>query len=103
SEAAKPSASPRGAVPGRGVFVVPAGDEVAFLHPHPVRALWGVGPATHARLERFGVKTVGDLAALPVETLVGALGPAQGHHLHELAWASDPRAVVPEQAVKSIR
>ncbi len=102
SEAAKPSASPRGAVPGAGVWVVAAGEELAFLHPHPVRALWGVGPATHRRLERFGVKTVGDLAALPVETLVGSLGPALGRHLHELAWARDPRPVVAEHVVKSI-
>ena len=102
SVAAKPTASPSGAVPGAGVWVVPAGEELAFLHPHPVRALWGVGPATHRRLERFGVRTVGDLAALPVETLVGALGPAQGRHLHELAWARDNRAVVPEHVVKSI-
>ncbi len=102
SEAAKPTASPTGAVPGRGVFVVAPGEELAFLHPHPVRALWGVGPATHRRLERFGVVTVGDLAALPVDTLVGALGSSLGRHLHELAWARDPRPVVPEQAVKSI-
>ena len=102
SVAAKPSAAPGGAVPGAGVLVVAAGEELAFLHPHPVRSLWGVGPATHRRLERFGVQTVGDLAALPVETLVGALGPAQGRHLHELAWARDSRAVVPEHVVKSI-
>ncbi len=102
SEAAKPAASPGGAVPGRGVFVVEPGEELAFLHPHPVRALWGVGPATHRRLERFGVETVGDLAALPVQTLVGTLGPAAGRHLHDLAWARDPRAVVPDQVAKSI-
>jgi DNA polymerase-4 len=102
SVAAKPTASPTGPVPGAGVFVVGVGEELAFLHPHPVRALWGVGPATHQRLERFGVRTVGDLAALPVDTLVGALGQSLGRHLHELAWARDSRAVVPEHTVKSI-
>ena len=102
SVAAKPTASPGGPVPGVGVWVVAPGEELAFLHPHPVRALWGVGPATHARLERFGVRTVGDLAALPVDTLVGALGPAQGRHLHELAWGRDARAVEPDHTVKSI-
>ncbi|MDQ6928210.1 MAG: DNA polymerase IV, partial [Actinomycetota bacterium] len=34
--------------------------------------------------------------------LVGALGPAQGSHLHELAWGRDPRAVVPDREVKSV-
>jgi len=102
SEAAKPRASPAGIAPGRGVVVVDAGTELTFLHPLPVQALWGVGPATLRRLERFGVRTVGDLAALPRDTLVGALGPAAGQHLHDLAWARDPRPVEPDRAVKSV-
>src|SRR5947209_5452584 len=78
SEAAKPTPSLRGPVPGPGVKVVEPEDELAFLHAHPVGALWGVGPATRKRLERFGVQTVGELAALPVEALVGVLGHAAG-------------------------
>ncbi len=102
SEAAKPSATLAGVRPGRGVVVVTPGTELAFLHPLPVRALWGVGPATYRRLERFGVTTIGDLAALPVASLVGALGPALGEHLHDLAWARDPRPVEPDRPVKSV-
>ncbi|HEX8770861.1 MAG TPA: DNA polymerase IV [Acidimicrobiales bacterium] len=102
SVAAKPAPSPGGAIPGRGVVVVPPGDEVAFLHPLPVGALWGVGPATRVRLERFGVDTIGDLAGVPVEALVGALGPSLGSHLHALAWGRDPRSVVPDRDVKSV-
>src|SRR4051812_33157897 len=77
SKAAKPSVGKQpgqGSTPGVGVLVVPPGEELPFLHPLPVGALWGVGPATRARLERFGIVTVGDLAALPVDTLVTALG-----------------------------
>ena len=102
SEAAKPSASPAGIEPGRGVVVVDPGAELAFLHPLPVQALWGVGPATLRRLERFGVRTVADLAALPRDTLVGALGQSAGQHLHDLSWARDPRPVEPDRAVKSV-
>ncbi|MGH9090948.1 MAG: Y-family DNA polymerase, partial [Acidimicrobiales bacterium] len=60
SRAAKPRASRRGARPGRGVVVVPPHEELAFLHPMPVEALWGVGPATAGRLHDLGVRTVGD-------------------------------------------
>ena len=101
SQAAKPTAGPP-PVPGPGVKVVEPGEELAFLHPLPVGALWGVGPATRTRLDRFGIRTVGDLAATPEATLVGALGVSQGRHLHALAWARDDREVVPDRAVKSI-
>jgi DNA polymerase-4 len=101
---AKPVAGPPGhpPAPGRGVWEVPPGDELAFLHPLPVRALWGVGPATQRKLDRFGVATVGDLAAVPRESLVGALGDAVGRQLHGLAWARDDRPVEPARAVRSI-
>jgi len=104
SEAAKPRAGPpgRGPSPGPGVKIVLAGEELAFLHPLPVGALWGVGPATQKRLDRFGIVSVGDLATLPVETVVGALGASLGRHLHALAWARDSRAVEPERATKSV-
>jgi DNA polymerase-4 len=102
SEAAKPRVTSQGVQPGLGVRVVAPGEELAFLHPHPVEALWGVGPATLTRLQRFGVRTVGDLAALPEATVVHALGDAQGHHLYALAWARDDRPVEPDRAVKSI-
>ena len=102
SEAAKPKASVRGAVPGKGVVVVAPGEELAFLHPLPIDALWGVGPATGERLRRLGVSTIGDLAEIPLASLIGAVGKAVGQHLHELAWARDARAVEPERAMKSI-
>jgi len=102
SEAAKPTPSMTGPVPGLGVKVVRPGEELAFLHAHPVGALWGVGPATRRRLERFGVRTVGDLAALPPDTLIATLGRSSGRALHDLAHNRDPRPVVAERAAKSV-
>ncbi|MDQ3945435.1 MAG: DNA polymerase IV [Actinomycetota bacterium] len=92
SEAAKPD----------GMRMIDAGTELEFLHPLPLRRLWGVGPATEKRLARFGVITIGDLAAVPEESLVDALGRAHGHHLHELAWNRDQRPVEPDRETKSI-
>ncbi len=103
SEAAKPRVGPDGGLEaGAGVVVVDSACELEFLHPHPVRALWGVGPATQRRLARYGIRTIAELAALPLDTMVTALGPSLGHHLHDLAWARDPRPVVPDQVAKSI-
>jgi DNA polymerase-4 len=102
SKGAKPRVSPQRVDPGPGVLLVAPGTELEFLHPLPVKALWGVGPATLQRLERFGVRTVGDLARLDPSALIAALGAAQGRHLHELAWARDSRPVEPNREAKSI-
>jgi DNA polymerase-4 len=102
SRAAKPVATPAGPRAGAGVVAIEHHAELDFLHPLPVSALWGVGPVTAARLARLGVSTVGDLAAVPVDTLVVTLGQAVGRQLHELAWARDPRSVEPDRDVKSI-
>jgi DNA polymerase-4 len=102
SEAAKPLADHRGIRPGSGVVVVAAGEELGFLHPLPIEALWGVGPATSERLRRLGVATVGQLAAAPVAVLEAAVGRAAGRHLHELGLGIDPRPVEPDRPVRSV-
>jgi len=102
SKAAKPRASRTGIEPGPGVVYVPADGELAFLHPMPVRALWGIGPATEKRLFALGVTTVGELAAVPPESLERYLGMAAGRHLSELSRAIDDRPVVADQEAKSI-
>ena len=85
-----------------GLLVVPADQVVAFLHPLPVAALWGVGEKTEKELTRFGLATVGDIANTPLTTMTRALGQAAGAHLHALAWGRDERDVVPHEPDKSI-
>jgi DNA polymerase-4 len=102
SEAAKPVPTPQGVEAGPGIVEVPPGGELAFLHPLPVAALWGVGPATRTRLERLGVTTVGELAELPLASLVGAVGQAHGQHLHGLANGVDEREVEADRELKSV-
>jgi DNA polymerase IV len=85
-----------------GVLVVAPGTEQDFLAGLQVSRLWGVGPATLTKLERMGVRTIGDVAALDEQVLIGALGSSLGRHLHALAHNDDTRAVVPERDTKSI-
>lgn len=92
SESAKPD----------GLCHIPMSEQLAFLHSLPASSLWGVGPATLASLQGLGVVTVGDIAAIPEDTLVRNLGAATGHHLHELANGRDPRRVEPDTEARSV-
>lgn len=85
-----------------GLLVVPAADTVAFLHPLPISALWGVGGKTEESLRSRGFTTVGDLAATPVDVLRRTLGDAAATRLHELAWGIDNRSVQTRPDEKSI-
>lgn len=102
TERAKPRSSPEGPVFGPGVHVVAAGAELDFLHPLPVAALWGVGPATARKLSGLGVETVGDLASLPADRVASALGAANGRRLHRLAQGVDDSPVTVDRSPKSI-
>jgi DNA polymerase-4 len=80
------------AKPG-GLVVVPFGAELEFLHPLPVEAMWGVGRVTAANLHRYGIMTIGDLAAVPPSAFSSSLGPGASGALHALSWNRDPRVV----------
>jgi DNA polymerase-4 len=85
-----------------GLVEVPPGRVVAFLHPLPVEAMWGVGPSTARRLHGLGLESVGDLAVTPVSTLRQTFGPHAGRMLHDLAWGRDRRRVVPMEPERSV-
>jgi DNA polymerase-4 len=82
--------------------MISADAEIEFLHAHDVEALWGVGPATAERLHELGVRTVGDLAALPVDAVVRRVGKASGAHLSALSRGEDPDPVQANRPAKSI-
>jgi DNA polymerase-4 len=84
------------------MLVVPRTEILAFLHPLPVSALWGVGKKTAERLTGIGLNKVADVAAMPLTRLRKAIGVAAAEHLHALAHGHDNRAVVPESVDKSV-
>jgi DNA polymerase IV len=74
-----------------GLVVVDPGTELEFLHDLPVALMWGVGPATEARLAGIGVSTIGQLAESSPHSVERLLGHAVGKKLTALAWNRDPR------------
>jgi DNA polymerase-4 len=85
-----------------GLLVVPPDGELAFLHPLPVEALWGVGQVTARKLRARGITNVGQVARMDPEALVALLGRAAGRHLHALAHNRDPRPIHPGRRRRSI-
>ena len=77
--------------------VVPAGDSPGFFAPLSVGVLaepgGPAGPELVDVLERLGIRTLGDLAGLPVAEVVGRFG-AEGRAAHRLARGLDERPPV---------
>ena len=76
-----------------GLLLVPPGRELAFLHPLPVRRLWGVGAVTADKLHAHGIETVADVAELNESTLASLVGGAMGCRLYALSRNLDTRRV----------
>lgn len=85
-----------------GLLMVPPDRELAFLHPLPVRRLWGVGAKTADKLRTHGVETVSDVAELSETALTGLLGPAMGRQLFGLSRNIDRRRVVTGHRRRSV-
>jgi DNA polymerase-4 len=85
-----------------GLLVVEPDRERAFLHALPIERVWGIGPATAAKLHDRGITIVGELARLGEPTLISLLGRGAGRHLHALANNRDPRPVKPRRRRRSI-
>jgi DNA polymerase IV len=76
-----------------GLLLVPPGRELAFLHPLPVRRLWGVGAVTADKLRAHGIETVADVAELSESMLASMVGPAMSRQLYALSRNIDRRRV----------
>ena len=84
-----------------GLVVVPPGTEAAFLAPLPIARLWGVGAKSAAMLSEYGVRTIGDLAALPEDLLERRFGKV-GAMIGDRARGLDADTVSERDPAKSI-
>jgi len=79
-----------------GISIVHEADLQTLIWPLAARKINGVGPKADAKLEKFGLRTVGDIAGQSREWLVEHFGRSYGAWLHDAAWGRDERPVVTE-------
>jgi DNA polymerase-4 len=84
-----------------GLTIITPADIEARIWPLPVRKLWGVGPKTEAHLKGMNVNTIGELAALSPERLVGEFGSSYGSYLYNASRGIDESPVITHWEPKS--
>ena len=84
-----------------GLFTIAPEQVAAFVLQLPVNRINGVGRVTAGKLADLGVRTCGELQAVPLATLVKRFGK-YGRRLHEVASGVDQRQVQPSRVRKSI-
>jgi DNA polymerase-4 len=89
-------------VAAAGVVLVDDEMESRWLATLPVRALWGVGPATEAKLAAIGITQIHHVARMDERILASHLGVAQARLLSSFARGEDERPVENDRATKSI-
>ena len=85
-----------------GIRVVRRAEEQLLLGGLPVRRLWGIGPVAEEKLNRLGIDTIGQLAALTDAEAANILGATIGPALHRLALGIDDRPIAERAEAKQI-
>jgi len=79
-----------------GISIVHEADLKERIWPLPARKINGIGPKADAKLEKHGIRTIGELAAREPQWLIANFGRSTGAWMHEVAWGRDDRPVVTE-------
>ena len=85
----------------RGFTMIGRAEALATLAPMPVTRIWGVGASMAAKLERDGLRTIGQLQRMDEATLAKRYG-SMGLRLFRLSRAIDVRDVKVERERKSV-
>lgn len=85
-----------------GLTILSMEDVPTRIWPLAAKKVNGIGPKASERLERHGIRTIGELAAAPQEFLVSKFGRSTGLWMHRITRGIDERPVVTESEPKSI-
>lgn len=84
-----------------GLMVIEPGDVDRVLLPLSVGKIWGIGPKSAHKLENLGVRTIGQMRAMPLEWFEQHFG-SDGPRVRNLCFGIDDREVTPDREAKSI-
>jgi DNA polymerase-4 len=84
-----------------GLFVIRPRDVPRFLQNLPLGKIPGIGRATQARFAELGVRTCGELQALPLAELSRHFGK-RGGYFYQMARGIDERPVEPHRLRQSV-
>lgn len=85
-----------------GITLLDREEVPARIWPLPAGKINGIGPKASEKLKQLRIGTIGDLAATPVEFLVGHFGRSTGLWMHRVANGIDDRPIVTEWKTKSV-
>lgn len=85
-----------------GITILGLEELATRIWPLPARKINGIGPKAAERLTRYGIHTIGELAATPLDFLIRQFGRTTGNWLHQVAHGIDERPLVLDREVKSI-
>lgn len=85
-----------------GLTILSMGDIESRIWTLPIRKLYGVGPKTETALKSQGIETIGHLASMSVEDLLGRFGKSYGHYLYEASRGIDDSPLVTHWEPKSM-
>ena len=84
-----------------GLTVITKSDIESRIWPLPVRKIWGVGPKTEACLKDMGIRTIGELASLPLDKLTERFGESSGDYLYNASRGIDESPLITHWEPKS--
>ncbi len=79
-----------------GIAIVHEQDLQSMIWPLACRKINGIGPKADARLQGYGIHTIGELAEKDEQWLIDHFGQSTGAWMHRAAWGRDERPVSTE-------